>query len=279
MTGKSWEELTIQDNFIFGKSMESSPEICKWLLEKILGIKIKELAYPEREKAIDVRRDSKGIRLDVFVKEVDGDYSFDLEMQVIGHDDLPKRIRYYQGLIDMDAMDKGHYYWMLGKTVIIFICTFDYFGQGRHIYTFHSRCDEDNSIRLEDGTTKVFLNAFGTMNDVDNDLKAFLDYVAGKQVNHPMVNELDAVVQRVKHNKDWRSEYMRYEHELAAREHLAREAGFEDGLADGIEKGKVEMILELLRENQPLSFISKVSKYSVDKIAEIGKLNGLVVTK
>lgn len=68
---------------------------------------------------------------------------------------------------------------------------------------------------------------------------------------------------------------MRYEHELAARERLAMEAGIETG----IEKGKMEMILELLRENQPLSFISKVSKYSVDKIAEIGKMNGLVVTK
>lgn len=229
MAGKSWEELTIQDNFIFGKSMETSPEICKWLLEKILHIQIKELSYPEREKPIDVRRDSKGIRLDVFVREVDGEYSFDLEMQVIGHDDLPKRIRYYQGLIDMDAMDKGQFYWMLGKTVIIFICTFDYFGQGRHIYTFHPRCDEDTTLQLQDGTTKIFLNAYGTMDDIDDDLKAFLDYVAGKHVNHPVVNELDTVVQKVKRNKDWRSEYMRYEHELAAREHLAMEAGIEKG--------------------------------------------------
>ena len=275
MAGKTWEELTIQNNFIFGKSMETSPKICKWLLEKILHMKIRELTYPEREKSIDVRRDSKGIRLDVFVQEADGESSYDLEMQVIGQDDLPKRIRYYQGLIDMDAMDKGHYYWMLGKTAIIFICTFDYFGEGRHIYTFHQRCDEDNAIRLQDGTTKVFLNACGTMDDVDDDLKAFLDYVAGKQVSHPMVDELDTVVQKVKHNKDWRSEYMRYEHELAAREHLARE----DGRKEGLEEGKMEMVLEMLRENQPLAFISKISKYSIDKIAEIGKLNGLPLTK
>ncbi len=105
MAGKTWEELTIQNNFIFGKSMETSPKICKWLLEKILHMKIRELTYPEREKSIDVRRDSKGIRLDVFVQEADGESSYDLEMQVIGQDDLPKRIRYYQGLIDMDAMD------------------------------------------------------------------------------------------------------------------------------------------------------------------------------
>ena len=275
MTEKAWEDLTIQDNFIFGKSMETAPDICKWILEKTLQIKIKEIAYPEREKTIEVRRDSKGIRLDVFAYEVDGESSFDLEMQTVSRDDLAKRSRYYQGLIDMDAMDKGHFYWMLGKTVILFICTFDYFGKGRHIYTFHQKCDEDSAIELKDGTTKVFLNAFGTMDDVDDDLKAFLDYVAGKDVNHPMVNKLDEVVQKVKRNKEWRDEYMRYEHELAAREHLARENGREEGR----EEGKSEIILELLRENQPLSLISKVSKYSVDKIAEIGKMNGLVVTK
>ncbi len=128
---------------------------------------------------------------------------------------------------------------------------------------------------MQDGTTKVFLNAKGTMDDVDDDLRAFLDYVAGKKVSHPMVNELDAVVQKVKHNKDWRSEYMRYEHELAAREHLARE----DGRKEGLEEGKMEMVLEMLRENQPLAFISKISKYSIDTITEIGKLNGLTLTK
>ena len=93
------------------------------------------------------------------------------------------------------------------------------------------------------------------MDDIDDDLKAFLDYVAGKQVNHPMVNELDAVVQRVKHNKEWRSEYMRYEHELAAREHLAMEAG--------VEKGKELTLATSLRN------IIKNTKSSVEEAMNI----------
>ena len=75
--------------------------------------------------------------------------------------------------------------------------------------------------------------------------------------------------------------------QLAAREHWAREEGRqagreegrEEGRQAGREDGKMEMILELLRKGQPLSFISEVSKYSIDKIAEIGRMNGLVVTK
>ena len=83
------------------------------------------------------------------------------------------------------------------------------------------------------------------MDDVDDDLKAFLDYVAGKQVNHPLVNELDAVVQKVKQNKDWRSEYMRYEQELAAREYLAREEGRKDG-RDSASIEYINNIMEML---------------------------------
>ena len=45
----------------------------------------------------------------------------------------------------------------------------------------------------------------------------------------------------------------------------------------GIEKGKSEIILELLRANQSLEFISKVTKFSKEKIAEIGLKNGIAL--
>ena len=234
MAEKKWEDLTIRDNFIFGKVMETRPDLCKRLLEKILHIQIKELSYPEREKPIEVRHDSKGIRLDLLVQETNGTRIFDVEMQQVQKDDLPRRIRYYQGLLDMDAMDKGKYYWTLSASYILFICNFDYFGKGRHIYTFRPICEEDSTIRLQDGTTKIFLNAKGTMEDVEEDVKAFLDYVAGRSIKNPLVEELDETVERVKQTKEWRSEYMKYEHELAAREHWAREEGREEGLVKSI---------------------------------------------
>ena len=86
--------------------------------------------------------------------------------------------------------------------------------------------------------------------------------MARKKVNHPMVDELDTVVQKVKHNKDWRSEYMRYEHELAAREHLAREdgrrEGLEDGRKQGLEDGRKESILESIRNLMSTMHLSSV---------------------
>lgn len=49
------------------------------------------------------------------------------------------------------------------------------------------------------------------------------------------------------------------------------------GIERGIEKGKIEVILELLHANQSLEFISKVTKFSKEKIAEIALKNGIAL--
>lgn len=40
--------------------------LCKRLIENILNIKIRKIAFPETEKDICIRRDSKSVGLDVF---------------------------------------------------------------------------------------------------------------------------------------------------------------------------------------------------------------------
>ena len=55
---KIWENLTIADNFIFQKVMRKK-RLCKRFIEKILHIKIRKIMFPETEKDIHIRRDSK----------------------------------------------------------------------------------------------------------------------------------------------------------------------------------------------------------------------------
>ena len=45
---------------------------------------------------------------------------------------------------------------------------------------------------------------------------------------------------------------------------------------EGRTEGKTEIVLEMLKEKQPLDLISRVSKYSKEKIAEIGRLHGVL---
>ncbi len=68
---KEWEELTIRDNFLFQKVMQNK-RLCMWLITKLLGIKVKDIIYPEAEKTVEASPTQKGIRLDVYVVTEDG---------------------------------------------------------------------------------------------------------------------------------------------------------------------------------------------------------------
>ena len=57
---------------------------------------------------------------------------------------------------------------------------------------------------MDDGTTKIFLNALGTKGDVSPELKAFLGYVAGHKSDDEFVKELDAEVAKVRESKEWK---------------------------------------------------------------------------
>ena len=56
--------------------------LCKPLIERVLGIKIKSLSYVEPEKSFEAKLRTKGIRLDLFVIDEDG-VAYDIEMQMV----------------------------------------------------------------------------------------------------------------------------------------------------------------------------------------------------
>ena len=189
---KTYEELELKDDFMFSVIMRN-PKYVKPFLETILQIKIAKIEYPEVQKSIDVAAGAKGIRLDVYVED-EKHTVFNLEMQTTIKRNLPKRMRYYQGMIDLNILEKGDDYQNLKKSYVIFICTFDPFGMGRHIYTFENHCNEDTSLTLNDGTVKIILNTKGTLDDVSPEMKRLLDYVDGK-------------VYRIPSQEIWRRQY------------------------------------------------------------------------
>ncbi len=258
-----WEALGISNDFLFGKIMQN-PELCKELLHRILpDLKIDHIEYPELQKSIKLDMDAHGIRLDVYVRD-DKQVVYDIEMQVSNTKELPKRSRYYQSVIDLQLIDKGRHYNELNRSYIIFICLFDVFGRGRHIYTFENICKEDNSISMGDETTKIFLNTEGTLNDVSEELKAFLDYTAGKKSEDSYVKKLEEAVKKAKRNREWRHEYMTL---------LMRD---QENQKIGEVRGQEKMIVNALnttRSVKQTSFILQVSEQEVRKVAVSKKIS------
>ena len=244
-----WESLGIANDFIFGKVMQDA-ELCKDLLQRILpDLEIDHIEYPEAQKGIRPDADAKSVRLDVYVKDGKGTV-YDIEMQTADTKELPKRSRYYQSMLDLQMIDKGQTYKKLKPSYVIFICPFDLFDKGRHIYTFENICKEDKSVILDDGAVKIFLNASSKQDDVSRELKAFLDYVAGEESEDEFVKRVAEAVQEAKKNREWRHEYMTL---------LMRDQ-------ENIEKGKYvgeEMMLMLIQklvDNNRFDDISKIKE-------------------
>ena len=238
-----WEELSISNDFLFGKVMQDA-QLCRELLQRILPeLDIDHIEYPELQKGIKPDMDAKSVRLDVYVRDGKGTV-YDIEMQVANTKELPKRTRYYQSMIDLQMIDKGQSYKKLNPSYIIFICPFDMFDKGRHLYTFQNICKEDHKILLKDETTKIFLNAHGYMDDVSKELKAFLDYVAGKSTEDTFVKKLELAVKEAKRNREWRYEYMT----LLMRDQENIEQGIKQGMEQGLKQGMEQGIKQGIKQ-------------------------------
>ena len=234
-----WEEIGLSNDFIFGKVM-SDPELCKELLERILpGIEIDHIEYPELQKPIKEDIDARSVRLDVYVK--DGKNTvYDIEIQKVNTRELPKRSRYYQGMMDLQLIDSGQPYKKLNQSYVIFICLEDVFEKNRHIYTFENICREDPEIKLRDGAIKIFLNAKSNLNDVSSELRAFLDYLGGKKSEDEYVQKLEKAVREAKRNRKWRHEYMTLLMRDQENQEIGEERGRREGRLEGRREGQLE---------------------------------------
>ena len=263
MKMKKYEELELRDDFMFSRIM-SDPKFVKPLLETILGVKIRKIVYPQTQKTIDLSLQAKGIRLDVYVED-DQNTVFNLEMQTSDGANLPKRMRYYQGMIDLNILDKGQDYTTLKKSYVIFICTFDPFGEGRHIYTFCNTCQENTALTLDDDAVKIILSTKGTMNDVSPEMKRILDYIDGKGASDKFTEELEEAVRSARQNERWRLDYMTLEYEYRQRYLEGKEEGREEGRAEGRER----TIQKLHERGESIASIADIVELNEEEVKRV----------
>ena len=244
---KKYEELDFTDDFFFCKILIKNKQLCKELLELILQIKIQKIVFSAEQKPIEITADGKGVRLDVYVED-DANTVYDIEMQPTVKNNLPKRSRYYQGMIDLNLIERGANYKELKKSFIIFICLSDPFDKGLHVYTFENFCRECPELKLGDETSKVFINASGTANDVSKEMKAFLDYFQGKGIKSDFVRRIDDEVKQARVHEEWKVEYM----SLFLRD--------QDKIEEGREEKLHSIVINMLKENMSIDIICRVAE-------------------
>ena len=228
---EEWSTAGIGNTFLFGKVMTSNPNLLLELLQYSLPeFHIKQIENPEKEADVKLSIDAHGVRLDVITTD-DRGRRIDVEMQMRDEKNIPRRMRYYEGAIDQTTLEKGQNYNKLGDVVILFITPFDPFdAHGNYRYTFCNTCQEDKDLLLDDGVTKVVLNATGHKGDITPELKEFLQLVAGnvdstQYAEGSFADRVQKQVHIARHNSKWRKEYMDWDMTLRNEREKGREEG------------------------------------------------------
>jgi len=268
---KPVEELRFTDDFMFCRVMQN-PELCKGVIERLLEIKVERIEYPELQKEIRPYYSAHGVRMDVYVK--DSDRIFDIEMQTSVPDDLPRRMRYYQSMIDIDTLIKGSEYETLKESYVIFLCTKDPFGLGPPVYSFSTVCKEKKDFALNDGINKLFFNASAFASEKNLEIKGFLGYLCSGKPSDTFTEDIEQRVERLKINEIFRSDYMMDALPL----HDARKAGLKEGIALGEKRGilagernkAISATRKLLEMNLlTIEQIAAATQLSVDEVLKI----------
>ena len=202
---KTFEDLEFTDDFIFGKIMHN-PEICAEIIERLLKIRVSRIDYPELQKEIRPYYTSKGIRMDVYLK--DSDKIFDIEMQSQRIDELPKRMRYYQSILDVNDLMRGADYSELRESFIIFICkNRPFIDSNLPVYDFKLYTNSEPKILLDDKTHRLIYNASAYEQETDLKLKAFLQFVCSGDSKDDFTDYLSDLVKSLKQNEANKTEY------------------------------------------------------------------------
>ena len=196
----NFDEIGITNDFMFGTVFRDK-EKCKEMLQRILQIKLIEIEVVEPQKSMKTTFIGKGIRIDIYAKDSDGNV-YDIEMQTTEETDLHLRTRYYHSEMDGYQIRAGQKYFNLKQSVVIFICTFDPFADDRSIYTFETTCKENKELVLADKRQTYFVNIKGNREGISKDTTKLLDYFKTGQPTDSYTENIQNEVELIRDDND-----------------------------------------------------------------------------
>ncbi len=224
-----------------------------------------ELVDVNVEQVVLNKSGKRAIRLDAWALDT-MNRQFNTEMENNEkQDDVRKRSRFYQGLLDTPILKAGKQtkYKNLPCTVIIFITQEDIFGKDLAKYTFTEQCEEVPGLPLGDGTKKIFLNM--KSKNGRPELVSLLQYMKHTtmdnpdiMVKDPRIIDLAEVVDEVKQSEEWEAVRMNI-----------LEIGIAKGKLEGERWKLVELVCKKLRKGKTPEIIAEELEEERDIIQSI----------
>ena len=254
-------ELPLRNDFMFGEVMRTG-EICQLFLEELLGIHIRRIEFIDKQKDLSDSYTHHGIRLDVYLRDEAGTV-FNVEMQSVRNDDLPKRARFYQGAIDRSELPKAVNYDELPESYVIFVCDFDFFHIGKAVGERVSFL-KGTETEYCDGSHVFFLNSHYTEGNASASILEFLDMIRTndleKAYETPLGQKAKARVQAVRSDKELEVSYMTIAQKMLDERRMGFREGREETLKDAVLalKGILEPSVIAKQFKMPLEQVVKI---------------------
>ena len=154
-----------------------------------------------------------------------------------------------------------HMYTINENNYVIFICTFDPFGKGLAKYTFNAICNEEHSLVLDDGVTRVSINTEGDRHKISKELANLIGYISTGKVTDDYTRQLDEEVRELRNDTGKGVSYMDIMQTLMEHENI----GFDKGLS----QANRETAIIMLQNNEPLNKIAMYSRLTMEQINEL----------
>ena len=178
---------------------------------------------------------------------------------------IPRRARYNASMMDAKELRAGVNYDKLPESYVIFITENDVLGDNLPLYHI-SRIIKETEKPFDDGSYIIYVN--GKNRDGATPLGKLMQDFFCKSPDDMNYKEIASRVRYFKEDEGG----------IAIMSPIAQQIfneGENKGRIEGENNGKSDIIIEMLKANQPLELIAKFSKFTIEKIKEIAKVNNI----
>ena len=254
------KNLRIIDDALF-RLMASRKDVCQEILRNLLDEdNLEVIEVVPQDTMVSLFR---GVVLDALCKLSDGQYC-NIEVQKDDRENDIKRVRYHASLITTNKTPKGKSFSEIPNVKILYISTYDALGNGQTL-THVSRCQRVNGnyFPIDDGEDIIYANT-----EIDDDtkhsrlLKLFLRSDSFYDEMFPALSEAMKFYKDTERGRENMSEVTKQ----------WKREGYEEGLADGLSQGKIEIALSLLKKGiLSLTEVSSELGISEEEAKELAK--------
>ena len=223
---KAVESMNLINGFLFDSSTEDEEDakiVIGAILRATLNREINDIHVTSQKQFQAIDTKYHGIRFDAYVEEdADGNlkatiYDIEMENRPADKKSLPRRLRFYNSVIDSRLLESSAGYDQLPDFVSITILSYDPFDAGDMYYEASTTLTTHPDIEYNDGITHIFLYCNGKVNKSlspthGKRLLEVLKYiVSGEKINpsNPEVNDLETVVSKIKKRSEVTRKYMK----------------------------------------------------------------------